>query len=83
MLIYISGLPDRIYSNQKSKFGQILERLGMENVCIFYDHFENLRSFGIICSNLANVVAIWYIFSRFVALYQEQSGNPDIFTSQK
>jgi hypothetical protein len=31
------GLPDGFISNQKSKFGQILEVLGMENVDIFCD----------------------------------------------
>jgi hypothetical protein len=33
------GLPDGLFLNQKSKFGYILEGLGMENV-IFYDHLE-------------------------------------------
>jgi hypothetical protein len=52
-------LPDGLISNQKSHFGYILEALGMENVFIFYDHFDhfmiilaiwyNLRQFGIVC----------------------------------
>jgi hypothetical protein len=29
------GLPDGLFSNQKSQFGQILEGLGMENLGIF------------------------------------------------
>jgi hypothetical protein len=34
------GLPDGLFSYlKKSKFGYILEGLGMENV-IFYDHLE-------------------------------------------
>jgi hypothetical protein len=36
----LAGLPDGLFSNQKSQFGQILEGLGMENVVIFYDHLE-------------------------------------------
>jgi hypothetical protein len=33
-----SGLPDGLFSNQKSQFWYILEGLGMGNVGIFYDH---------------------------------------------
>jgi hypothetical protein len=47
-------LPDDLFSNQKSQFGYILERLGMDNVGIFYEHLEyftaiwySLWSFGI------------------------------------
>jgi hypothetical protein len=32
--------------------------------------------FGIFCGNLVNFMVIWYMFSRFGALYQEKSGNP-------
>jgi hypothetical protein len=34
-------LPDGIFSNQKSKFGSILEGLAMEGVGIFYGNFVN------------------------------------------
>jgi hypothetical protein len=34
------GLPDGLFSNQKSHFGSILEGLGMKNVGIFYDHLK-------------------------------------------
>jgi hypothetical protein len=34
------GLPDGLFSYQKSQFGCILEGLGMENVGIFYDRLE-------------------------------------------
>jgi hypothetical protein len=34
------GLPDGLFSNQKSQFANILEGLGLENVVIFYDHEE-------------------------------------------
>jgi hypothetical protein len=36
-----TGLPDGFFSNQKSKFGQILEGLRWENVDIYF------RPFGI------------------------------------
>jgi hypothetical protein len=36
-----SGLPDGVFSNQKYKFGFILECLGMQNVGLFYGHLEN------------------------------------------
>jgi hypothetical protein len=35
-----AGLPDGLFSTQKSKFGQIFERLRLENVVIFYGHPE-------------------------------------------
>jgi hypothetical protein len=34
-----AGLPDGLLSNQKSKFGYILEGHRMENFGIFCDHF--------------------------------------------
>jgi hypothetical protein len=33
-----AGLPDGLFSNQKSQFGYILEGLAMENLGLFYDH---------------------------------------------
>jgi hypothetical protein len=36
----ISGVPDGIFSYQKSQFEYILEGLVMENVDIFYDNLE-------------------------------------------
>jgi hypothetical protein len=54
-----AGLPDGLFSYQKSKFGNILEGLGMEKIGVFYDHLEyftaiwyNLLPFGIICGRL-------------------------------
>jgi hypothetical protein len=37
-----AGLPDGLFSNQKSQFGQILEGLRWKNVAIFYDPLEYL-----------------------------------------
>jgi hypothetical protein len=34
------GLPDGFFSNQKSRFGQILEGLKWENVDTLYGHLE-------------------------------------------
>jgi hypothetical protein len=54
----------------------------MENVCIFYDHLEYLRPFGIIYGRLVSFVLIWYMFPILVCLDKEKSGNPDLFTSE-
>jgi hypothetical protein len=37
-------LPDGIFSNQKSNFGQILEGLGMKKVGIFYGLLEYITA---------------------------------------
>jgi hypothetical protein len=54
-----AGLPDGKFSNQKSKFGKILEGLVMEDVVIFYGHlvyftaiWYTLQTFGTFCGNL-------------------------------
>jgi hypothetical protein len=39
-----SGLPDGIFSNQKSNFGKILEGLGMEKVGVLYGHLEYIMA---------------------------------------
>jgi hypothetical protein len=68
-----AGMPDGLFSNQKSQFGQILEGLAMETVCIFYVHFTAILNilwlFGIFCGHLV-------CFPRFRMLCQEKSGNP-------
>jgi hypothetical protein len=38
-----AGLPDGLFSNQKSQFGQILEGLRLENADIFYCQWECLK----------------------------------------
>jgi hypothetical protein len=54
-----SGLPDGLFSNQKSKFGLILEGLVMEEVAMFYGllvHFTVFRyilwTFGVVRGTL-------------------------------
>jgi hypothetical protein len=37
------GLPDGLFSNQKFKFGQILEGLALEDVGLFYGHMVHLK----------------------------------------
>jgi hypothetical protein len=54
--IQASGLPDGIFSYQKSQFGYILENLGMENVGIFIPICNILPPFGIV---LVNLVYFW------------------------
>jgi hypothetical protein len=70
-----TGLPDGLFSNQKSNFGKILEGHAMEDDGIFYGHsvhftvfWDILWAFGVISSNLV-------YFSRFGILYKEKSGN--------
>jgi hypothetical protein len=70
-------LPDGFFSNQKSKFGQILEGLRMKNVDIFWAIWNILRMCGIFYDRLVHFVFIWYIFSGFGIMYPEKSGNPD------
>jgi hypothetical protein len=71
------GLPDGSFSNQKFKFGYILEGLGIKNVVIFLDHLEyftatwyNLWPFGIVCGRFGT------FFPVLVYSDQEKSGNP-------
>jgi hypothetical protein len=76
-LLFVAGLPDGLFSYQKSKFGYILEVLGMENVGIFYGHLEYFMTiwyvswpFCIFCGHLV-------FFPCFGMLYQEKSANLD------
>jgi hypothetical protein len=68
-------LPDGSFSNQKSKFGEILEGLAMKDIGVFYGHLVHfavfcyiLWIFGIVHGNLV-------YFSRFGSLYQGKSDN--------
>jgi hypothetical protein len=54
-----AGLPDGLFSNQKSKFGSILEGIRKKNVYRFCDHLEyftalwyNIWPFGLVCCHL-------------------------------
>jgi hypothetical protein len=69
-------LPDGIFSNQKSRFGLILEGLEMEKVETFYGNFEYITAIWYILWPFAKLVVIWSIFPRFGILYREKCGNP-------
>jgi hypothetical protein len=70
-LSFPAGLPDGLFSNQKSKFGKILEGLAMEDVVIFYGHLVHftvfcyiLLTFGKVCGNLVHFIPFWYFVPR-------------------
>jgi hypothetical protein len=67
-----SGLPDGLFSNQKSKHGQILEGLRLLNVHIFYGYWEYLTDLLFYDRFLH--------FSGFSIMYLEKSGNPALST---
>jgi hypothetical protein len=80
-----AGLPDGIFSWQKSQFGKIFEGLAFEVVdmfhCllvhVFYGHLVHFMAIW-----YTYFIAIWYIlwsfgiFSGFGILHHEKSGNP-------
>jgi hypothetical protein len=51
--------------SKKTKLENILDRLGMKHVGIFYGHYKYLRQFGIFHDYSVYFVVIWYIFTRF------------------
>jgi hypothetical protein len=60
-----------VFSNQKSKFGQILEGLAMGDVVIFYGHVVHftffcyiLWTFGVFCGILVYFSPSWYFVPR-------------------
>jgi hypothetical protein len=66
------GLPDGLFSNQKSKFGQIVEGLAMEDDGIFYGRLVHLTvfgyilwTFGIFCGNLVYCLMRQFEFLHF------------------
>jgi hypothetical protein len=70
LLLSVTGLPDSIFSNQKSSIlDKFLEGLAMEGVGFLYGLLYILRSFGLF-------YGYWVYFSRFGMLYEEKSGNP-------
>jgi hypothetical protein len=71
-----AGLPDGIFSNQKSQFGQILEGLEMENVGIFYGYLENITAIWYILWPFGKLVIIWYFFSQFWFIVSKKIWQP-------
>jgi hypothetical protein len=72
-----SGSPDGLFSNPKSQFGKILERLRLETVNIFYGHYVWPSGHHVWpLQTLGYFMNIWYILCSFGTMYQEKSGNP-------
>jgi hypothetical protein len=61
-----TGLPDGLFSNQKSKFGFILEALVMEEVAMFYGHLVRFTVFCYILWTFGVVRGILVYFSVLV-----------------
>jgi hypothetical protein len=57
------GLPDGLFSNQKSQFMYILEGLAMENLGIFHEDLVYFRAIGNFFT------AIWYILWSLVYFF--------------
>jgi hypothetical protein len=53
-----AGLPDSLFSDQKSKFWHILDDLGMESVVIYLDSWNILLLLGIFLWAFGNFVVI-------------------------
>jgi hypothetical protein len=69
-------LPDGLFSNQKSQFGENFQAFTLKNMDIFYGYlecFKDLRDtlwpFGTFCVHLVQ-------FPGFGIMHQEKSGNP-------
>jgi predicted membrane-bound spermidine synthase len=67
------GLPDGIFSNQKSQFGQILEGLGMEKTGILYGYLEYIAAIWYILWLFGNLVTVRYIFSPVLVYCVEKN----------
>jgi hypothetical protein len=69
-------LPDGLFSNQKYKFGKILEGLAMEDVGIFYGHLVHFTVFCYILWKFGVVHGILVYFPVLVFCTKKNSGNP-------
>jgi hypothetical protein len=57
-----------------------LEGIGLENVYICYGHLDYLRKLGIFYDHMVHFVLMWDILSGFGIMYQENSGNLDMWS---
>jgi hypothetical protein len=57
-------LPDGLFSNQKSQFGEILEGFGKDDVWIFCGHSEYLQPIGVFHGHLVYFEGIWSLFHK-------------------
>jgi hypothetical protein len=76
----VPGLPDGLFSNQKSQFGGKLQGGRLENVDIFNGHLEYFS--WILYDHLAHLVFIWYIFSSFGIMHQQNLATPCVTACQ-
>jgi hypothetical protein len=74
------GLPDGLFSDQKSQFREILEGLAMEDVGVFYGHLVHFMVFCyilltvcIVRGNLVYFSPFWYFAPR--KIWQPWSGR--------
>jgi hypothetical protein len=71
----MAGLPDGIFSSQKSQFLFILGDFEEENFNIFYGHLVYIVSIWYILCSFYIFVTFWYIFAHLGMFYQSKSGN--------
>jgi hypothetical protein len=71
-ILAVAGLPDGIFSNQKTNLAIFWWVLQWKVLVYFMAIWNILLPFAIFYVWLQ----IWFIFSRFGMLYQEKSGNP-------
>jgi hypothetical protein len=72
-----AGLPDGLFSNQKSKFWIVLKGIRQENVEIFFAIWNILQTFGYFMTIWYSYCSFFGAFFRFGIMYQDKSGNPD------
>jgi hypothetical protein len=70
------GLPDGLFSNQRSQFGKNFQGLGLENFDIFYGHLEYFMDIWDILWPFVTFCVHLVHFSSFGIMHQEKSGNP-------
>jgi hypothetical protein len=69
--VSVAGLPDGLFSNQKSQFGSILEVPAMEDAGTFYDNLVYFTQilyifwpFGIVYGHYVYFSPVWYVVLR-------------------
>jgi hypothetical protein len=71
-----AGLPDGLFSNQKSQYGYLLEGLAMQNLGIFYDHLVYFTAIANIFGHLVYFPQPWYFVPRLGIFYQNLATLP-------
>jgi hypothetical protein len=65
-VLFVAGLPDGVFSNQKYRFGKIFEGIGVEKVDMFYGHLDYIMAIWYILWPFGNLVAILVHFTTFL-----------------